>query len=141
MKLRLLDAQVRLLAGSPADALRLAEDLREDAVRAGVPRYDASARLVGHRARAALGEPVDLDRAWRDLDELEGAVRVEAWWWAGQTGSELRQPRWLDRAERLAGELAHAAGPHADALRADADRHLLRWRAAAAGERPTSGSR
>lgn len=132
MKLQLLDAQVRLLAGAPEEALRIADDLREDAVRAGVPRYDASARLVAHRARAALGEPVDLDRAWRDLADVEGAVRVEAWWWAGQTGAELGQPRWLDRAERLADDLARAAGPRADGLRADADRHLVRWRALSA---------
>ena len=129
MKLQLLDAQVRLLAGSPEEALRIAEELREDAVRAGVPRYDASARLVAHRARAALGEPVDLDQAWRDLDDVGRAVRVEAWWWAGQTGAELGQPRWLDRAERLADDLARAAGPHADGLRVDAERHLVRWRA------------
>ena len=92
MKLQLLDAQVRLLAGAPDEALRIADELREDAVRAGVPRYDASARLVAHRARAALGEPVDLDQAWRDLGDVEGAVRVEAWWWAGETGAELGQP-------------------------------------------------
>jgi SpoVK/Ycf46/Vps4 family AAA+-type ATPase len=132
MKLQLLDAQVRLLAGVPEEALRIADDLREDAVRAGVPRYDASARLVVHRARAALGEPVDLDEAWRNLGDVERAVRVEAWWWAGQTGAELGQQRWLDRAERLADDLARAAGPRADGLRADADRHLVRWRALSA---------
>ncbi len=129
MKLRLLDAQLRLLAGAPEEALRIAEDLREDAVRADVPRYDASARLVAHRARAAVGEPVDLDRAWSDLQDVEGAVRIEAWWWAGETGAALGEPRWIDRAEQLADDLARAAGPRADGLRAEADRNLARWRA------------
>jgi len=128
MKLDLLDAQVQLLSGAAEDAMRIAASLQETAAQVGVPRYDACARLVGHRARAALGEPVDLDRAWLDLGELEQVVRVEAWWWAGQTGAELGQPRWLDRAELLADELARAAGPHADGLRGDADRQLARWR-------------
>ena len=129
MKLQLLDAQVRVLSGDPAAGLLLAEQLREDAVGAGVPRYDASARLVAHRARAALGEPVDLDRAWQDLAELEQAVRVEAWWWAGETGAALGQSRWLDRSEQLAADLARASGSHADTLRAEADRRLTEWRA------------
>ena len=132
MKLQLLDAQVRLLTGDPAAGLLLAEQLREDAVRAGVPRYDASARLVAHRARAALGEPVDLDQAWQDLAALEQAVRVEAWWWAGETGAALGQARWLDRSEQLAAELALAGGDHADTLRAEADRRLAGWRAVSA---------
>ncbi len=132
MKLQLLDAQVRLLVDDPAGGLLLAEQLREDAVRVGVPRYDASARLVGHRARAALGEPVDLDRAWQDLAELEQAVRVEAWWWAGETGAALGQSRWLARSEQLAADLARAGGGHADALRAEADRRLADWRAVSA---------
>ncbi len=129
MKLQLLDAQVRLLNGDPAGGLLLAEQLREDAVRAGVPRYDASARLVAHRARAALGGPVDLDRAWQDLAALEQAVRVEAWWWAGETGAALGQSRWLARSEQLAADLARVGGAHADALRAEADRRLADWRA------------
>ncbi len=118
MKLQLLDAQRHLLAGSPEESLRLAEDLRERAVRADVPRYDTCARLVGHRARTALGEPVDLDQAWRDLAELERAVGIEAWWWAGQTGAELGQQRWLERAAaagrrpRPAGRAARGRPPH-----------------------------
>lgn len=132
MRWQLLDGQRLLLAGAPEDALRVAEDLREAAVRSGVPRYDAAARLLAHRARHALGEPVDPDVAWRDLDGLEHAVRVEAWWWAGQTGAELGRPEWVDRAERLAAELAGAAGPYGDTLRAEADRRLAEWRAVTA---------
>lgn len=132
MKLRLLDAQARLLAGDPAAGLQVAEELRADSARLGIPRYDVSARLVAHRARAALGEPVDLQRARDDLTAIEGAVRLEAWWWAGETGAALGQPRWLDRAEELAADLARRAGPHADTLRKEADRRLEAWRAVSA---------
>lgn len=128
MRLDLLDAQVRLLGGDGEGALRVAEGLRAAAVRAGVPRYDACARLVAHRALAALGEPVDPDEAWRDLQAVERVARVEAWWWAGETGAALGRVEWLERAEQLAAELAATAGPHADDVRAEADRRLARWR-------------
>ncbi|WP_182481115.1 ATP-binding protein [Nocardioides immobilis] len=128
MKLDLLEAQVQLLSGSPEDALRTADALQAAAARIGVPRYETCARLVRHRALAALGEPVDPDQAWRDLGDLERAVRVEAWWWAGQTGADLGEARWLERSEQLADELARSAGSYGDGLRAEADRHLSRWR-------------
>lgn len=128
MKHRLLDAQVHLLAGAAETALDIAEGLRDAAVAAGVPRYDASARLVAHRARAALGEPVDPGAVRDDLDALERTVRLEAWWWAGQTGADLRDPRLLDRAERLAADLAQASGAHREDLHAEAARRLAEWR-------------
>uniref|UniRef100_UPI0015FEE04E hypothetical protein n=1 Tax=Nocardioides stalactiti TaxID=2755356 RepID=UPI0015FEE04E len=129
MRWQLLSAQERLLSGAPEEALRIADGLRDAAVRSGVPRYDAAARLVSHRARNALGEPVDLDVAERDLDGLEHAVKIEAWWWAGQLGADLGQPTWVERAERMAADLARAAGPHGDTLRAEADRQLPAWKA------------
>lgn len=129
MRLDLLDAQVRLLTGDAEGALGVADGLRANAVRTGVPRYDACARLVAHRARTALGDRVDPEEAWRDLEAVERTMRVEAWWWAGETGAALGRPEWLDRAERLAADLADAAGAHADDVRAEADRRLTRWRA------------
>lgn len=128
MKLALLDAQVQLLAGTSQEALRTAEALATSAREMGVPRYESCASLVAHRARHALALPVDQDRAWQDLGALEQAVGIEAWWWAGETGAALGEPRWLDRAEQLAASLARAAGRHSDVLRTEAERRLANWR-------------
>ncbi|MCX6401838.1 MAG: BTAD domain-containing putative transcriptional regulator [Propionibacteriales bacterium] len=128
MKLQLLDAQARLLAGDAEGSLEVAEGLAASAELAGVPRYTSCARLVVHRARAALGEPGNPGRAWADLAEVERAVGVEAWWWAGQTGAELGEERWLSRAEELAAGLALQGGVHGDSLRKDATRRLEGWR-------------
>lgn len=102
MKLQLLLAQLHLLRDEPSAALTVARDLAAAAGAAGVPRYDACARLLVHRAAHALGEPVDAAAAWRDLQAVEAAVGIEAWWWAGSTGAALGDGRWLARAEELA---------------------------------------
>lgn len=132
MKLRLLEAQLHLLRDEPEAALAVAGALAADAERAGVPRYDACASLLVHRARHALGEPVDAERSWADLGAVERAVGIEAWWWAGQTGAELGDPRWLSRAESLVAALAARSDGHGDVLRSDADRRLVEWRRTAA---------
>lgn len=132
MKLDLLDAQVQLLRGAPEEALRTAERLRDAAAASGVPRYETCARLVVHRARAALGEAPDTEGAWQDLAALERAVGIEAWWWAGRTGADLGDPRWTERSEALVADLARRSGDHADTLRAEADRRLAEWRAVGA---------
>lgn len=132
MKLQLLQAQLHLQREEPEPALAVAHALVGAAGASGVPRYDACARLLLHRAEHALGEPVDAAAAWRDLQAVEAAVGIEAWWWAGSTGAALGEARWLARAEELAAELAGRAGRQRDTLRAEADRALAGWRAGAA---------
>ena len=127
MKRALLGARVALLREDAAEALDVAGRLAAQAETAGVPRYAATARLLVHQARSALGEPVDADLAWRDLQAVEDAVALEAWWWAGETGAVLGEQRWLDRAESLAGHLAEASGAHREDLRAEAARRLAQW--------------
>lgn len=129
MKLRLLRARSALATGRAAEALATSRALQEVATRAGVPRYASVAALVGHQARATLGQPVDLDRAWADLAAVERSVRLEAWWWAGETGRALGQARWLDRAVALVDDLGRASGVHRVALQAEADRRLAAWSA------------
>lgn len=136
MKLQLLQAQLHLLRDEPSAALAVARDLAAAAGVAGVPRYDACARLLVHRATHALGEPVDAAAAWHDLQAVEAAVGIEAWWWAGSTGAALGDTRWLARAEDLAAGLAGRAGPHRDTLRAEADRSLGCWQREAARPGP-----
>jgi len=129
MKLRLLEARFALHRDDPAAALVGAEALARDATAAGVPRYASVAALVAHQARAALGEPVDLDAAWASLATVEQAARLEAWWWAGETGAALGQERWLTRSEELTADLAAASGEYGETLRAEADSRLSGWRA------------
>lgn len=128
LKRTLLRARIALASGDAAGALTHATDLAATAGAMQVPRYSATARLLAHRAQALLGNPVDADDAARDLAAVVDAVRVEAWWWAGETGAALGWDHWIDRAETLAVELAAASGPYADSLRTEADRRLADWR-------------
>ncbi len=128
MKLQLLRARLALLTGRPEVALATSTALAATARIQGVPRYASTAALVGHQARAALGEPVDLERARADLAEVESAVRLEAWWWAGETGAALGDDHWIRHAEQLAAQLAEHSGTHRDTLRVEAGRRLAGWR-------------
>jgi hypothetical protein len=128
MKLALLRARTALLLENPAEALGLATVLRESADRIGVPRYGSTARLVVHQARAAMGDPVDLDEVQRDLDAIARAVGIEAWWWAGVAGASFGQAGWIRQAETLADDLARHSGIHAEALRVEAGRRVSDWK-------------
>ncbi len=128
LKQAVLRARLALLDQRPEQALAGAQDLLAAADAMGVPRYGSVARVLVHQARAALGEPVDLGTVVRDLESVSSTVKLESWWWTGETGSLLGAEVLVDRAETLAYELARSSGPYADALRADADRRLARWR-------------
>jgi DNA-binding SARP family transcriptional activator/tetratricopeptide (TPR) repeat protein len=131
LKHRLIAGRVALHRGEAEPALAIATDLEARAAALGVPRYVSVARVLAHRARRALGLPVDPDAVAADLDLLEGAVAVEAWWWTGEAAAELSAPGLLDRAADRAERLARQAGDHADGLREAAARRLERWRALA----------
>lgn len=127
MKLRILRARLALESGASEVAMELARGLFEDADRSGVPRYASVASLVIHRARHALGEPIDHDEVERDLKLANRSVGLE-WWWAGEIGAALGVDAWVDLAETWADELAGHAGPHEAALRKEAERRLVSWR-------------
>ncbi|MCW2857904.1 MAG: putative DNA-binding protein [Marmoricola sp.] len=127
LKHALLRARIAL-ESDPEQALAEATALVAAATAMNVPRYSSVGRLLVHRAHAMLGVEVDPEVAGRDLDEVENAVRIEAWWWAGETGAALGWDHWVRRAETLAAELARSAGPCAEALHTDADRRLADWR-------------
>ena len=129
LKHRLIAGRLALRRGEAEPALALTSDLEARAAALGVPRYVSVARVLGHRARRALGLPVDLAAVAADLDLLEGAVALEAWWWTGEAAAELSAPGLLDRAADRAERLARQAGDHADVLREEAGRRLARWRA------------
>jgi DNA-binding SARP family transcriptional activator/tetratricopeptide (TPR) repeat protein len=129
LKHQLLTARLALLRGDAEAALAAATGLETRASALGVPRYVSVARVLKHRARRALGLPVDLDAVAADLDAVEGSVAVEAWWWTGEAAADFAVPAWLDVAAERAGRLARQAGDYADTLRQAAARRLDRWQA------------
>src|SRR5450631_1224654 len=131
LKLQLLQSRFALASGEFEQALAIAEPLAARAGEIGVPRYTCVARLLGHRARARLGMPVDLAAVEADLDLLDGAVAIEAWWWTGETAADLHVPGWVDRAADSAARLARASGERGAALEVSAAQRLDIWKAVA----------
>ncbi len=132
LKHQLITARLALLRGDPRAALSAASELELEAAALGVPRYVSVARVLAHRARRALGVPVDLDAVAADLDLVEKAVAVEAWWWTGEAAADFAVPAWLDVAAGRAERLARQAGEHAETLRRTAARRLDEWQALSA---------
>jgi AAA ATPase domain/Bacterial transcriptional activator domain len=129
LKHELITSRLALLRGDAESALVTAGELETRAAALGVPRYAGVARVLKHRARRALGLPVDLGAVAADLDLIRASVAVEAWWWAGQAAADFSVPAWLDDAAEQAGRLARQAGDHADTLRRAAAQRLDGWRA------------
>jgi DNA-binding SARP family transcriptional activator/tetratricopeptide (TPR) repeat protein len=124
LKHQLLTGRLALLAGDAERALAQARELEARAAALGVPRYTSVARLLAHRANHALGEPADPDAVAADLDLLDSAAAIEAWWWTCDLAGDFAQPAWRDRAADRAARLARGAGGYADGLLAAADRRL-----------------
>lgn len=118
-----------MLRGDAELALATAGSLETRAAALGVPRYISVARVLSHRARRALGLPVDLGAVAADLDLVRGSVAIEAWWWTGDAAADLSVSAWLDDPAGQAGRLARRAGEHADTLRRAVGTRLDRWRA------------
>jgi hypothetical protein len=126
LKQQLLVSRLTLLNGDAEQALAASVALEQAAAALAVPRYTSAARILGHRARHALGVPAEPGAVAADLELLERSVAVEAWWWTGDTAAELGVLAWLERAERQVARLADA-GPHADTIRQAADRRMRGW--------------
>lgn len=131
LKHLLVSGRLALARGEAERALAGASELESRASALGVPRYVSVARLLGHRAKRALGLPVDPGAVTADLDLLDGSVAIEAWWWTGDVAADFANAAWLDRAMERAGRLARNAGSHADGLRLAAEQRLRGWRDAA----------
>lgn len=82
------------------------------------------------RAARALGRPANLAEVAADLDSIEAAVAIEAWWWTGEVAADFASPDWLGMAARRAERLAGHAGGYADGIRQEAARRLDAWQAA-----------
>jgi DNA-binding SARP family transcriptional activator/tetratricopeptide (TPR) repeat protein len=136
LKHQLLTGRLALLAGDGEQALAQARELESQAAALGVPRYTSVARLLAHRARHALGGPADPGAVAADLDLLDGAAAIEAWWWTCDLAADFGQPAWRERAADRAARLARGAGDFADGLLRAADRRL-----ALAGQRRVSSRR
>ncbi|MGH3175907.1 MAG: ATP-binding protein, partial [Streptosporangiaceae bacterium] len=121
LKHQLLTGRLALLAGDGEQALAQARELESQAAELGVPRYTSVARLLAHRARRALGGPADPDAVAADLDLLDGAAAIEAWWWTCDLAGDFGQPAWRERAADRAARLARGADDFADGLLRAAD--------------------
>ena len=130
-KRRLLRARAALARKDPRTALAIASDLADVSGAAGVPRYASVARLLTHRAQAALGDPVDLDRVQADLDATRDAVALEAWWWIGESAAAHKVRRWVDDAADAVHTLASESGHQGATLERAAATRLDAWRATA----------
>jgi hypothetical protein len=130
-KLELLRARIALARDEVAIALGIASALADDSDAIGVPRYSTVARLLVHRARAALGESVDLDVVEQDLALTQRAVAIESWWWTGESAAAHRVPAWVERAASQVSSLADDAAARGPALLAAAVPRLDAWKAAA----------
>ena len=130
-KLDLLQARSALAQQDPAAALERAASLATRSGELGVPRYASVARLVAHRAQAALGEHVDLDVVAGDLRAVADAVALEAWWWIGESAAVHGVPGWVDLAATRMLDLSANAGKRGEALRLAASPRLDGWKAAA----------
>ncbi|HEV3294826.1 MAG TPA: AAA family ATPase [Streptosporangiaceae bacterium] len=128
LKHQLVSGRLALLRGDADRALTAAGEVESRAAALGVPRYTSVARLLRHRANRALGRPVDPAVVAADLDALDAAVAIEAWWWTGDVAADFASPAWLDRAGERAARLADHAGDYADVLHQAADQRLRAWR-------------
>lgn len=126
-KATLIRGRLALLDGDPATARRAADELAAAAQALGIPRYASVARLLGHRAGVALGEPVDPAAVTRDLDLADASVALESWWWAGELGAATGERGWLERAQDGAARLLAQAGPQAAAFRRHVGRLVDDW--------------
>ncbi len=129
LKLRLLEARLALLDEVFESAAARADALAVDAGALGVPRYESVARVLAHSARARLGAATDLATVERDLDRVDAAVGIEAWWWTGEVAADLGIRQLLARAETRVEGLTRDLGPRGPALRVDADARIRRWQA------------
>jgi len=125
----LVSGELALLQSAAEPARDLGCTLAERAAALGVPRYLGAGRLLRYRADRVLGVPPDLDAVAADLDLLDGAMAMEAWWWTGEVAAEFGVPAWLDRAAQRAERLAANAGPHGDVLRRALAARMRGWEA------------
>jgi hypothetical protein len=129
LKGELIAARLALARGDAEHALRIATRLEDSASALAVPRYVSTARIVRHLAGHAAGQRVSLDTVAVDLDRLERAVAIEAWWWTGEAAAALGVPAWLDRAGDQAARLADNAGQLAGTVRQHAAERIRGWQA------------
>jgi class 3 adenylate cyclase/DNA-binding SARP family transcriptional activator len=124
----LLSGRLALAAGHAEDAQAAAIALGDDAERLGARRHAAFARLLEARARAALGDPVDLAGMDSILESLPRLAGLEAWWLTAEIAASAGVEAWWALAEGRVERLARAGGPWAEGLRRYAATRLERIR-------------
>jgi hypothetical protein len=120
----LLHARLALADGDHDRAADLAQQVRREADRLGVPRYAHQADLLAARVVLRRGERADLDALEATAVALGTAAPLESWWLLGELAQETGEHRFRDLAAQRADALVAGAGPYADTLHAAAHRLL-----------------
>lgn len=120
----LLRGRLALATGDADTASELADRVREEAERLGVPRFSAQALLLAARAALGRGEHVDLDALERTALGAAAAAPLESWWLLGQLARDTGEARFRSLAEQRVAALAAGAGPWAATLTAAANQVL-----------------
>lgn len=120
----LLASRLHLSAGDNEAALASAGALEAAAVTRGDRRYAALGALLVARARARLGEPLDLDEIALRLDALGEVAGLEAWWITADVAADTGVEAWEALAAHRVAALAGEAGERAQAFVRHADRYF-----------------
>jgi DNA-binding SARP family transcriptional activator len=124
LRQRLLRGRLALAAGERDRALELAQHVRVEARRLGVPRYTCQADLLSARCALQAGDPLDLDAVDRAARALGEAAPLESWWLLAELAGDAAEARFRALAQERVAALAAGAGPYAVGLRAAAHRVL-----------------
>jgi hypothetical protein len=130
LRARLLRGRLVLARGDAESATALAAALEREAGAIGAGRYADLAHLLGVRAAAALGAPVDVPATAGVLQRLRDRAGLEAWWVAAEVAAATGVDAFRAVAEGHAARLAAEAGPHAAGFRRYAGAQLERMRMA-----------
>ncbi|MBV6509416.1 MAG: hypothetical protein JJLCMIEE_02507 [Acidimicrobiales bacterium] len=120
----LLSSRLHLSAGENEAALAAAVELEAAATARGDRRYSTLGALVAARARARLGEPLDLDAVAARVDALDEVAGMEAWWMTADVAADTGVETWMSLAGERVAALAREAGERAQAFTQHADRYL-----------------
>jgi tetratricopeptide (TPR) repeat protein len=122
LKRRLHRARVALLEERWDDARGAAGAVAQRAQELGIPRYAASARLVGHEARLRAGEAPAREQVAVDLATLRH--EPEGWWATARAATVFGVTAWRQMAAAQVASLCPLAGDRIDTLRRVADRRF-----------------
>jgi tetratricopeptide (TPR) repeat protein len=120
----LLHGRLALAADDPDRAADLAQQVRREAGRLGVPRYAHLADALAARVVLSRKETLDLAALERTAELLGPSAPLESWWLIGELARDTGERRFHELAAQRVDALLAGAGPYTDRLRAAAHQLL-----------------